>query len=766
MTTSNNATSSVKFHLASCTNAELALALASAGIPVFPCADRATKRLKVKAPLTANGFKDRTADLREVERWWKKWPNALVGLVPGDVGAAVIDLDVKGKHNGVDAFRALVLHWRDLPAVLTPSGGEHIWVAAPAGELGNGAGSLPKGIDIRCDHGYVCLGVLADGAHYEDLGGVLETLLDSEAAWPAMPKAVRTALKAAPAATASATRHDYTADSYSDAYRPVGLAELRKHAPSLRKWEDGAGRSEDAYRWLLAAVAGMCQVLEKDAREFGDDETKNLCELAIETEHDFLGHYLDGGGWAKLGYDAEAAVEQSAGEYGTGFDVHKKVKSEKKAKAREDRLPEGAQLEDFVAYLPDGSYCFLPTRGFWPANSVNAVIPAQGTYETDDGKEKPLKAHMWLNRNAPVHLMTWAPGLPKIIEDRLFVDGMWQDRPLCNVLNLYRPPTIEHGDPRDVGPWLNHLKRVYAGDWQHIVYCMAHRVQRPAEKINHALVLGGNPRIGKDTILEPLKYAVGASNFAEVAPDTVAGSFNSYMKSVVLRISEARDLGDISRYAFYEKTKTIIAAPPDTATINEKHMKPYDVPNVAFVVITTNYKIGGLYLPLDDGRHYVAWCDETREDFTDEYFSDIWNFYDLGGSKQGIKNVVAYLATLDLSKFNAKAPPKKTKAFYDMAESHIAEDEGDIADALENLEYPTVVTANMLIAENQNLQPVLKDAKNTRRIASVLDRYGYIKIANPYAQSGKWRISKDKLVVYGRKEMSFRQHSDAIKRLV
>lgn len=191
MAKANNATASVKFP----TNRELALNLARASVPVFPCADRETARLKAKAPLTKNGFKDRTSDLRQVELWWKKWPNALVGLVPGDVGAAGIDQDIKGKHNGVAAFRALVPHWEELPATRTPSGGEHAWVQAPAGELGNGAGSLPKGIDIRCDHGYVCLGTLADGTRYEDLGGVMDTLLDREGQWPAMPAAIQEALK-------------------------------------------------------------------------------------------------------------------------------------------------------------------------------------------------------------------------------------------------------------------------------------------------------------------------------------------------------------------------------------------------------------------------------------------------------------------------------------------------------------------------------------------------------------------------------------------
>ena len=80
-------------------------------------------------------------------------------------------------------------------------------------------------------------------------------------------------------------------------------------------------------------------------------------------------------------------------------------------------------------------------------------------------------------------------------------------------------------------------------------------MQRPHEKINHALVLGGKQGIGKDTILEPVKYAVGPWNFNEVSPQQLLGRFNGFLKSVILRVSEARDLGEFDRFAFYDHMK-------------------------------------------------------------------------------------------------------------------------------------------------------------------------------------------------------------------
>ena len=75
-------------------------------------------------------------------------------------------------------------------------------------------------------------------------------------------------------------------------------------------------------------------------------------------------------------------------------------------------------------------------------------------------------------------------------------------------------------------------------------------------------MLAGPPGIGKDTIIEPVIYAIGPWNFHEVSPKQLVREFNPFLKSVILRVSEARDLGDMDRYAFYETTKTMWAAPP------------------------------------------------------------------------------------------------------------------------------------------------------------------------------------------------------------
>src|SRR6516165_691150 len=248
--------------------------------------------------------------------------------------------------------------------------------------------------------------------------------------------------------------------------------------------------------------------------------------------------------------------------------------------------------------MPLHSYMFAPSRELWPAESVNARIPPVviGKKRGKGGEEKLImfSASAWIDRNQPVEMMTWAPGMPMIIADRLIAEGGWIERKGVSCFNLYRPPTLEPGDASQAGPWLDHVRKVYGENSDHIIFWLAHRVQYPEIKINHALVLGGAPGIGKDTLLEPVKYAVGPWNFIEVSPQQVLGRFNGFLKSVVLRVSEARDLGDSDRFKFYDHMKAYTAAPPDVLRVDEKNLREHSIFNCCGVVITTNYKADGI----------------------------------------------------------------------------------------------------------------------------------------------------------------------------
>lgn len=429
----------------------------------------------------------------------------------------------------------------------------------------------------------------------------------------------------------------------------------------------------------------------------------------------------------------------------------------------------GVSLGDFRAYMPSHSYIYMPTGEFWPASSVNARLgkvelkDATGaTLHDENGKPIKQAANAWLDQHKPVEQMTWAPGKGAVIADCIISDGGWIARPGCNVFNLYRPPYRTKGDPALAGPWVDHVRKVYPDDAGHLINWLAHRAQRPAEKINHALVLGGAQGIGKDTILEPVKVAIGPWNFAEVSPQHLLGRFNGFSKSVVLRVSEARDLGDIDRFAFYDHMKTYTAAPPDVLRVDEKHVREYPVFNVCGVIITTNHKSDGIYLPADDRRHYVAWSDCTREDFAPEYWNSLHAWY----RAEGVGHVAAYLRELPLDGFDPKAPPPKTPAFWDIVSANQVPEEAELADALEGLGWPDAVTVSSVAAvTTDEFRALLTDRRNSRRIPHRFEECGYVQARNDAAKDGLFKVNGKRCVIYAKKTLSRHDQATAAMRL-
>jgi hypothetical protein len=440
-------------------------------------------------------------------------------------------------------------------------------------------------------------------------------------------------------------------------------------------------------------------------------------------------------------------------------------------KAREEHGDKcGVTLDDFYAYMPLHRYIFAPSREMWPASSINAslgTVPLNypdGTRVLDEkGKQKKIAAGTWLDQHRAVEQITWAPGLPEVIPDRLISEGGWIERSGVACFNLYRPPTIIPGNAAEADRWLDHIHKVFGDDGQHIVKYLAHRVQRPQEKINHALVFGGYQGVGKDTILEPVKQSIGPWNFWEVSPQQLLGRFNGFLKSVLLRVSEARDTGEINRFQFYDHMKSYTAAPPDVLRVDEKNLREHSVLNCCGVVITTNHKADGIYLPADDRRHYVAWSECKKEDFVKDYWKAIWRWYANGGNR----HVCAYLNELDISDFDPKAPPPKTAAFWDIVDANRVPEDGEMADVLDKLGNPDATTLTMIVNKaTGGFDEWIQDRRNRRAIPHRLETCGYVSVRNGGAKDGLWVINGARQVIYTKSELPVGSRLEAAIELV
>jgi Bifunctional DNA primase/polymerase, N-terminal/Primase C terminal 1 (PriCT-1) len=128
-----------------------ALGFAKRGCHVFPC--------KIdKKPITEHGFKDATTDTAQIEAWWRSFPGACIGVATGAVSGFFV-LDVDDRHDGDVLLRRLEAAHGELPStveVITGGGGRHLYFRYPSGhKIGNSAGRLGDGLDVRGDGGYV-----------------------------------------------------------------------------------------------------------------------------------------------------------------------------------------------------------------------------------------------------------------------------------------------------------------------------------------------------------------------------------------------------------------------------------------------------------------------------------------------------------------------------------------------------------------------------------------------------------------------------------
>jgi Bifunctional DNA primase/polymerase, N-terminal len=135
---------------------DAALGYAARGIPVYPvhwprrssggasltcsCRRGAACDRPAKHPLVRHGLHDATTDPAQLERWWRRWPQANLSLATGIIFDA---LDIDGAV-GLAALRQLAPAadpWLPGPVVRTGGGGWHYWFA-PTG-LGN---RPPRGV--------------------------------------------------------------------------------------------------------------------------------------------------------------------------------------------------------------------------------------------------------------------------------------------------------------------------------------------------------------------------------------------------------------------------------------------------------------------------------------------------------------------------------------------------------------------------------------------------------------------------------------------
>jgi hypothetical protein len=188
------------------------------------------------------------------------------------------------------------------------------------------------------------------------------------------------------------------------------------------------------------------------------------------------------------------------------------------------------------------------------------------------------------------------------------------------------------------------------------------------------------------------------------------------------------------------------------------------------VIITTNHKTDGIFLPADDRRHFVAWSDLDKENFPESYWNALWRWYEFGG----FGHVAAYLANLDLALFDPKAPPPKTDAFWTIVDAHRAPETSELADVLDTMggrekKWPDAITIPDIVsaasAGGGGFLTWITDRKNRRAIPHRMEQCGYVPVRHPGRKDGDWIVGKTRMVIYAKDSLSVRDRIQAAEEL-
>lgn len=152
---------------------QAALQYARRGWKVFPCRERdevvttakGPRKLTAKAPYTGAGVKDATADEAVIRGWWRRWPDAMIGLPMGDNAMFALDFDPREDPDSGEVFDLERLKRETeaqvgcpieaLLATRTQSDGVHVLYSQPSGEPIRNRGNLPRHVDVRGMGGYI-----------------------------------------------------------------------------------------------------------------------------------------------------------------------------------------------------------------------------------------------------------------------------------------------------------------------------------------------------------------------------------------------------------------------------------------------------------------------------------------------------------------------------------------------------------------------------------------------------------------------------------
>jgi hypothetical protein len=337
---------------------------------------------------------------------------------------------------------------------------------------------------------------------------------------------------------------------------------------------------------------------------------------------------------------------------------------------------EKSEWFDRFAYNPkDDAYFDLDTRQEFRRNAFNAMYRHVKCLSNHNGRR--IEASVCFDENRRdrggriLDGITYAAGEGPLVAYNGAVFG-----------NLWRNarPDVSGVEMGDIGPWLRHAEALIpdSAEREHVFNVMAYKVQHPEAKINHAVLHVGKPGCGKDTLWAPMLWAIGGEgnlNRSLVDSDKIMNQWGYAFQTEVLILNELKETDASARRDLANRLKPVIAAPPETISVNRKNMHPYEALNRMFVLAFSNEQMP-ITLDSQDRRWF---CIQSTTPILPEHEARaMWNWYQAGAFQQ----IAAWLYARDVSAFNPAATPMMTEFKASLIESGMSIAEAFVLDEI------------------------------------------------------------------------------------
>jgi hypothetical protein len=315
-----------------------------------------------------------------------------------------------------------------------------------------------------------------------------------------------------------------------------------------------------------------------------------------------------------------------------------------------------------------------------------------------------------------------------VITERVdFIPG---ELPVCiddmqrSVLNIWQAPRWEvHPSEEEPTSFLDLIYYLFEDDQQaidHVLDYIAHLVQRPHERVNHALLLTSEAKgIGKSTLGTIIRRLIGERNSGVAQSKDLKSQFDGWlMGKLVVQVDEIYEHGNAD---LAQRLKPILTEP--TVSVNIKYGPQMVVKNFARLILFSNHS-APIDLEEGDRRYFVF--DSKVQPKEAEYYEQLNNFI---RSDEGMAAIYWWLKRRSLASFKPFAAPPLTAHKEAIIEASVSPLQQYLQDAVQSghllelgKEFSMDALQRLLVRDGYAAQ-----AKSVKEIGTALEAAGVLK---------------------------------------